>query len=45
MDLIFNNKSCPSLKKSIEIVKENLSGLYCKRMEFTHSMDSVRQVS
>lgn len=41
MNLIFNNKSYPSLDEFIKLEKENTGSLYGKRMEFAHSIDST----
>ena len=41
MNLVFNNKSYPSLSDFIKDEKENGSNLYGKRLEFAHEIDST----
>ena len=41
MNLIFNNRSYPSLDEFIKSEKENTGSLYGKRMEFAHNIDST----
>lgn len=41
MNLIFDNKSYPSLEEFVKAEKENTGSLYGKRMEFAHPIDST----